>query len=292
MKPILFLCLLISFFATCPQYARDPAWSSDGKEIVYVAMVNDYSQVFIMDVDGSNRRQVTNQPFNHYYPFFSPDNQAIVFMSNRKATTICKVKRDGNDYTCLTNEKVENADPHWSPDGRKIIYYSAQYGNNEICIMNADGSQQERLTNHAASDQTPSISPDGTKIVFVSNRTGNAELFQMNIDGSGIRQLTFDPRSDRVPSWSPDGRRVLWYAREISKVAGSNSNSWKTAEIYTMTTDNLQRKMLTLNLDMDHGPVYSPDGEWIAFTSGRTGNREIFLMDKNGEKVKQLTFSK
>jgi Tol biopolymer transport system component len=199
---------------------------------------------------------------------------------------------DGSNLKFLSNEHIENADPHWSQDGSKIIFYSQRDGNDEIYTMSPDGTNWTRLTNNQHSDQTPSISPDGSKIVFDSDRNGNADIFVMNVDGSDQRQLTFDPRDDRVPSWSPDGTKVLWYSRENSEVAGSSTKSWETSEIYELDLKTMERKKLTHNLQMDHGPVYSPDGEHIAFTSGRTGNREIFVMDKDGKNVKQLTFSK
>ena len=56
--------------------------------------------------------------------------------------------------------------------------------------------------------------------------------------------------------------------------------------------DGSDKKQLTLNSYRDHGPIYSPDRKKILFTSGKTGQREIFIMNSNGSNIKQITFSK
>jgi Tol biopolymer transport system component len=244
-----------------------------------------------MNSDGSDKKQITYLESNNYYPFFSPDGLKLVFMSNLEKTIICTIKTDGTEFRQLTDANIENADPHWSPDGSQIIFYSERDGNAEIYIMNGDGTDPKRITNHEASDQTPSFSPDGQKVVFVSNRDGDAELYLMNGDGTDTKRITNDPRVDRVPSWSPDGQKIIWYAREPSTVAGSGAAAWKGAEIYEMKIDGTERRQLTQNLYRDHGPVYSPDGTKIAFTSTKSGIREVYVMDIDGQNVTQLTFS-
>jgi TolB protein len=114
----------------------------------------------------------------------------------------------------------------------------------------------------------------------------------MNIKGEDVKRLTFDPRSDRVPSWSPSGDKIIWYSREVPEVAGSGNNSWDGAEIYEVNIDGSNRKQLTHNLYRDHGPIYSPNGKTILFTSGKTGTREIYRMNSDGSNIQQLTYSK
>ena len=282
--------LMFGWMGTAAGQSRDGAFSPDGTTVVYVSRVDDTYQIFTMSVDGSNKKQITRSKDSKYYPFFSPDGTRIVFMHIRGGKTmICTAKKNGSDLNCLTKEGEENADPDWSPDGSKIIFYSDVDGNNEIYMMKADGSDRKRLTHHPGSDQTASISPDGRKVVFVSTRDGNAEIYIMDIDGTNQTRITNDPRTDRVPRWSPDGKKIIWYSREPSVVAGSGAKSWDGAEIYEIELATLKRKQLTHNHTRDHGPVYSPDGKRIMFTSGRTGRREIFLKELETGTVKQLT---
>ena len=193
---------------------------------------------------------------------------------------------------CLTQAEDDTSDPYWFPDDSKILFSSAKEGNNEIYTINVDGKDWRQLTNNSFSDQTPSISPDGKQIVFVSDRDGNTELYVMDINGNNTRRLTTDPRSDRVPRWSPDGKKIIWYSREPSKVAGSGSKSWQSAELYEINLDGAERKQITHNTYRDQSPNYSPDGTKIVFTSKRTGTNEIFIMNLDGSDIKQLTGKK
>ncbi|MCB0278507.1 MAG: PD40 domain-containing protein [Calditrichaeota bacterium] len=282
---------VVFFFSLLNAQSRDASFSRDGSKIIFVSKTGKISQVFSMNTDGSQKRQITHLDANSFYPFISVDNK-IVFMNypNAKAT-ICTINLDGSGFKRLTDESEENADPHWSPNGEKIIFYSERDGNNEIYMMNMDGSEWRRLTNHPASDQTPSIAPNGEKIVFVSDRDGNAELYTMDINGEHVSRLTLDPRSDRVPAWSADSKHIVWYSRENPEVAGSAQLSWNGAELYMINTDGSERKQLTHNLWMDHGPVFSPDGQSLLFTSGRSGNREVWMMSIDGSMTRQLTFN-
>ena len=289
-KVVYMLAAVIVFAATGLGQSRDGAFSPDGSTIVYVSRVGEHTQVFKMNRDGSNKKQITKGGTSKYYPFFSPDAKKLVFMSVEDGKTrICTINVDGSQYGCVTGLEHEFADPDWSTDGKRIIHYSDIDGNNEIYTMDPDGGNRKRLTNHPASDQTPSYSPDGKHIVFVSDRDGNAEIYVMRSDGSNVRRLTFDPRTDRVPRWSPDGKKIIWYSREPSDVVGSGASSWKGAEIYEINVDGTGRKQITQNLTRDHGPVYSPDGKSILFTSARTGRREVFIMDSDGSNPRQLT---
>ncbi len=293
LKHCLCTILLLILNSSLIAQSRDASFSPNGSTLVYVTVVNNNSEVFVMDTNGFNNKQLTNTGCNNYYPFFSPDGSKIVFMSYPKGkTVICTINHNGSNFKSLTGENEENADPHWSPDGSQIIFYSARDGNNEIYIMNSDGSNPVRLTNNLASDQTPSISSDGKKIVFVSDRDGNTELYTMDLSGENIKRITFDPRIDRVPSWSPDSNKIIWYSRESTEVAGSSANSWNGAEIYVINAEGSERRQLTHNHFRDHGPVFSPNGKKIVFTSSRTGIREVFIMNRDGSDVRQLTYSK
>ena len=109
--------------------SRDGSYSSDGSMIVYVSTVNGFMEIFIMDSDGLNAKQITNLSCNNYYPFFSPDNSKIVFISYPKGkATICTINKDGTDFNRLTDENEENADTHWAADGSTIIFYSDRNG--------------------------------------------------------------------------------------------------------------------------------------------------------------------
>ncbi|MGC9075533.1 MAG: TolB family protein [Candidatus Bipolaricaulaceae bacterium] len=138
--------------------------SSQGK-IAFVVKYRDdpldiQSDIWVMDADGSNPHPVTNDPFQDWYPCWSPDGTKIAFHSDRSGNVdIWVINADGSGARNLTNNPARDSYPAWSPDSRKIAFASIRYYNPEIYVMNADGSNQRNLTNHPARDEMPAWSP-------------------------------------------------------------------------------------------------------------------------------------
>jgi hypothetical protein len=159
--------------------------SPDNTKIVFVSWRNGNSEIYIMNADGSEQVNLTNNPLLDSDPCFSPDGSKIIFVSERDGNKeIYIMNIDGSEQTNLTNNSAWDSQPSFSPDGSKIIFVSERDGNKEIYIMNIDGSEQTNLTNNLAADFAPNFSPDGNKIVFWSDRNVDYGSYIMNIDGS------------------------------------------------------------------------------------------------------------
>jgi Tol biopolymer transport system component len=128
-----------------------------------------------------------------------------------------------------------------------------------ILVSNADGSGERALTQPGSLDYNPSWSPKGDWIVFTSERAGSADLYRIHPDGGGLERLTDDPAYDDQAGFSPDGQRVVF----VSTRAGGRANLW------VLDVTSQKATPLTSGDGGDFRPSWSPDGEWIAFSSDR-----------------------
>jgi TolB protein len=239
------------------------------------------------------------------YPAPSPDGKTVVFQSNRKGINqVFLLHLDDGQINQLTDIAGGAETPMFSPDGQHIVFAAyVNTDNNDVFVMNVSGGEQTRLTHGPGYDGHPHWSADGKRIVFNSDRTtpdpeatwSNRwhEIFSMNIDGSDVRQHTHCKAVCTYGSLSPDGSKVLY--RKVIRAAGLN---WelaaieKNSEIFISDIDGNDEINLTNNAAFDGWPVWSPDGNRIAFASNRSGparSGQVWLMNTDGGDLRQVS---
>jgi len=271
-------------------YAEDwaPCWSPDGTRIAFHSYREGQEDIYIMNADGSNLIQLTDNTDEDSIPSWSPDGDRIAFQSNRDGNfNIYIMDIDGSNQTRLTDNAATDGVPAWSPNGDNIIFCSDRDENSEIYIMKTDGSNQTRLTDNPGAERRSAWSPDGSKIVFESRRDGNWDIYSMKSDGSNQTRLTEEPGRDVHPSWSPDGSRIIFASDRARIIFGSDRDG--NTEIYTMNSDGSNPIRLTESALEDNFPSWSPDGKKIVFGSERGFDEEIFVMDADGSNPVNLT---
>ena len=164
-----------------------PAWSPDGKKIVFMSERSGWFQIHVMDADGKNVKKLTEEDGEKWKPAWSPDGKKIAFAGDGSDDwEIYIMNQDGSDLQQVTEVNGHDWGPAWSPDGQKIAFASNRSGDFEIYVMDTNGENVKQLTNTPGVDFEPVWSPDGKKIDFASQQSGETYVSIMTADGEMI----------------------------------------------------------------------------------------------------------
>ena len=239
-------------------------------------------EVYVMNPDGSDQVNISNNPALDSRPAWSPDGTWIAFRSERDGNSeIYKMRADGSGQTRLTFDPGRDIFPAWTNDGRILFERSG-----EIYIINSDGSGERNITNNPYGDSGPAGSSTG-KIAFRTIREShlmNWEIYSMNPDGSGLRRITTNPACDVTPNWSPDASRIVFVRNVLSDCHGEN-------DIYVMQADGGGELRLTATPNrFEFGGAWSPQGDLIVFAGCPTdGLCQIYTTNSSGGNEVPLT---
>ncbi len=253
-------------------------------QIAFSSLKGNSKEIYVMDYDGANVRTITANGGLNKFPEWAIDNSKLVFITKlpRKASWELWIQDLSGGRTVIPTPTSYVSSPALSPDGLQVVFSARSLNrvDSDIFISNLDGSRRRRLTNHSAIDTSPAWSPTGQQIAFVSDRSGTPQLWMMDVDGSNIRRLVDQGGHCDSPSWSPDGRYLLysWQAPKRSK-----------HDIFVIEAISGDIVQLTSNRGSNENPHWSPDGHHIAFQSDRSGSKQVFMMNLNGNNLRQLT---
>ena len=264
--------------------ARTPAWSSDGREIIFS------DRLGVWRVSPSAHAQ-PQQIISFAVPTLTVSRrgqrliyQHTIFHSNisRLIAPIARGNGDRDPGThsrrsgvSLISSTRNDSSPQYARDGKKIVFISERSGNPEVWSCDNDGSNARQLTSFGGpSVTTPRWSPDGSRIAFDSNAEGEYDIWVISADGGRPQRMTTHPANDGNPSWSRDGRWIYF-----DSARSGQQQVWK------MPANSGEAIQVTR--DGGFAPLESPDGKFVYYVKGLE-DTDVWRISADGAQVTRV----
>ncbi|MEZ5426430.1 MAG: protein kinase [Pyrinomonadaceae bacterium] len=271
-------------------------FSPDGERIAFRSE-RDGGGIFLMGATGENPKRLSDFGFN---PSWSPDGKEVAValegISNADSRTLDKSTLWA--INAETGEKRLIADfdavqPAWSPNGKWIAFWTANgKGQRDIQVVDAAGGTPKAVTDDAAVDWNPIWSADGKFLYFASDRGGTMNFWRVAIDektgdiNGNFQAATIPSSLGEHFSFSRDGKKLVYVqnlSRETIQHVGFDPKTEKVTG---------QPVGLIEGTQVAYHPAISPDGARIAFGSAVGPVEDIFIVNKDGTGLRNLTDDK
>jgi serine/threonine protein kinase/Tol biopolymer transport system component len=280
------------------EFGYSPSWSPDGEQILIgtervpqPSIRPTISQLWRIDVRNRERHLLSQG--DALQPIYSPNKQRIAYWSRPNTAgqreEIWTIPANGGQAVAVTNGSTTDLNPIWSPDGNYLYFSSNRGGSFNVWRVAIDEStgvtagEPEAVTTVGAATAVVQLafSRDGLRLAYSAQE-----------EVRNLRKAAFDAATGKVSQAVAitEGTRQLWFPDP------SPDGEWLTCysmgqqrHIFIMRTDGSDQRDFTADNHRDFWPRWSPDGKRIAFSSRRTGNYELWLINRDGSGLQQLT---
>lgn len=256
-----------------------------GSQIAFTSRVGRFKDLFVMDMDGSNVRQLTDERALAVSSAWDPSGRRLVFTSYRnRVPDLFLVDTFSRSISQVTRGPALELGAQFLPEGGGLLASRTVGGNSDLVELGLDGAVLRTvLPARGTINVSPRFSPGGDRVVFCSNRSGGPQIYTMTRDGGDIKRVSFVTSNYCTsPAWSPKGDRIAFVCRADSGF-----------QLFTAGSDGSAPLQLTSGGD-NEDPDWSPDGRYIVFAStyGHRGSFGLSLMRSDGSSLKELTRSR
>jgi Tol biopolymer transport system component len=274
---------------------HSPAWSPDGRWIVYVTGNRDFvsanayfgnlapSAVWLAPAGGGKAVQMTDNRSLNTSPIWLPDGHQLLFISNRDGgrDIYRQALHDSGEPRGSPVRLTTGLNAHsisLSGDGKRIAYsvYTETANAWSLPVPRREPvsiSRAAPVTTGKQIIEGVSVSPDGRWIAFDSDRSGNQDIYKMPLAGGEPEQLTTDPQDDFSPAWSPDGKEIAFHSFR-------NGNR----DIFIVPATGGPAEPVVVTPAQERGPAWSPDGNRLVFASTQAGGYALYVLSRQGGK--------
>jgi serine/threonine protein kinase/Tol biopolymer transport system component len=256
----------------------DLSWLPDGR-IVYDSRTGEYSDLWVVNADGTNRKQLTNNTYGEYGAAASPDGRYIVFRSDRSSPfKLWRMDADGSNPKQLTSGDTVDGQPTFSPDSQWVVFRSGRADKITIWKVSIQGGAAQQLNDEKMSSP-PAVSPDGRLITYSRyvNQPGQpvrSELVFIPFDGGpAVKTMAlpdfFMPFSFGSGRWTPDGHALYFMG-----VRDTVSNVWELP-----LDGSPPRQVTNFTSDLIQNFAISRDGRRLAVSRGREISDIVLIKD-------------
>ncbi len=276
------------------EYVSDPAISPDGTKVVYVRNFKDvmtdrdYSNLWMVNIDGTQNRPITQGNQRDFGPVWSPDGSKLAYRSNQQDEKIklFVMYLDTRISVALTNSANAPGSVSWSPDGQTLAFTSLVPANKKSKLSIPSPPSGAKWNEAPVYIDELNYRADGAGYL----KPGNQQIFTIGLAGGTARQWTSDDQNYGSPEWAADGKSLYFSANlhEDNELVPNNS------EIYRLNLADGKITALTSRFGPDVNPAVSPDGKMIAFigfddTFQGYQVRNLYVMNADGTGVKNMT---
>lgn len=237
---------------------RHPSFSPDGRRVAFASNTDGDWEIYIVNCEGKNLRQVTKNNASDIEPNFSPDGEQLVYVSDRDGNNELYIMDLAKSKEMrLTQSELNESSPLFSPDSKRIASECWKQGEASVHILDLETGNEIELRSERKYSFDPAFSPDGKKILFFGWNYDSPDekglIIISDIDGSNKIALHESWAANLPLSFSPDSKWVT---------VGSQEG------IYLISIDGKIKKKISKKYDWNYtNPSFSSDGRRLTFTS-------------------------
>jgi TolB protein len=255
-----------------------------GSKIYFVSDRSGAKEIWSMDYDGQNQKELTHYKSVSTMPAVSTDSKLFAFTTYAQGNPKIMVYSAETERRLPFINPVSSAveTPEFTPDARRIMFSASLEGWVQICIADVNGGGMRRISHVRSIEVSPKINPkNGNEVLFISGRGGSEQLWRMNMDGGDMEMLTNGEGYVANPAWNPNGQQIAFAWTKGYEPGNYN--------IFIMDGASKKFVQLTHGSGRNENPWWAPDGVHLVFSSKRRGVTQLYSMLADGTNVQQLT---